>query len=67
MKCSLCDTEAVAVFHFSRGCHCSSEPIQALCLHHAHKSGPPSGGTMELIEDLTIDGEFSAYWKDRTS
>jgi hypothetical protein len=63
MKCHLCDDEAVAVFEFSHGCLCSSDRIQPLCLHHARKSAPTEGGTMLLIEDLTVDGEFTRYWE----
>jgi hypothetical protein len=67
MKCHLCDGEAVAVFWFDKGCYCDEAQRQPLCLHHAYKSGPAKGGTMELIEDLSADGEFSRRWCPRPS
>lgn len=60
--CRRCDDPAVAVFRFSRGCYCDPAEVQALCPHHAFKSGPARGGTMELIEDLTIDSSFTELY-----
>lgn len=64
-RCHLCGDSAVAVFYFSHGCSCSTATVQPLCLHHAYKSAPVSGGSMELIKDLSLDGVFSAHWADR--
>jgi hypothetical protein len=63
--CHLCDSPAVAVFYFSHGCVCSPATVQPLCLHHTQKSRPPvkSGGSIELIKDLTIDGSFEKFWQ----
>lgn len=65
MTCHLCEDEAVAIFRFSHGCYCDPTEVQPLCLHHAHKSGPAAGGTMDLIEDLTLGSEFTTYWAAR--
>lgn len=62
-KCHLCDDPALAVFYFSRGCVCDLATIQPLCPSHVAKSRPATGGSMELIKDLTIDGAFSEIWK----
>jgi hypothetical protein len=64
-KCHLCNDPAVAVFRFSRGCYCDPATVQPLCLHHAHRSVPAGGGSMDLIEDLTVGGEFGRYWASR--
>jgi hypothetical protein len=34
-------------------------------LHHAFKSAPVQGGTMDLIEDLTVGKDFAPYWCGR--
>jgi hypothetical protein len=60
--CHLCGLAAVAVFYFSRGCYCNPSTVQSLCEHHARKSGPAAGGTMELIKDLTEGSAFSGAW-----
>jgi hypothetical protein len=40
-KCRMCGDEAVAVFHFSRGCVCfPHDQEQALCLQHIIKAEP---------------------------
>lgn len=65
MPCHLCGKPAVAVFRFSRGCVCSPATDQALCLQHAHRAQPAEGGSMELLEDLTVGGEFTRYWGRR--
>ena len=61
-KCHLCDDHAIAVFYFSHGCYCNRSTVQPLCLHHAHRSGPPDGGSKELIKDLTINAAFTKNW-----
>ncbi len=60
--CVRCGAEAIGVFFFDKGCYCDPSTTQALCLHHAHKSGPVEGGSMILIEDLTTDNSFTRYW-----
>ena len=60
MKCHLCESAAVAVFNFPAGCACSDDEIQPLCAQHAFKATPRGG--MLLIEDLTIDEEFTLAW-----
>jgi hypothetical protein len=57
MKCTLCDSEAIAVYYFDKGCVCNKSTTQPLCEHHIRKSTPI--GSMELIEDLTLDNKFS--------
>jgi hypothetical protein len=59
-RCHLCNDPPVAIFAFSRGCVCSPARHQPLCEHHARRATPL--GTMELVEDLTADGEFGACW-----
>jgi hypothetical protein len=61
-KCHLCEDPAVAVFYFSQGCVCDQTTVQPLCLHHCHKACPVSGGSMELIKDLTVDRAFTNHW-----
>lgn len=65
--CHLCGAPAVAVFYLSRGCYCDPTTVQALCPHHAFKSGPAAGGGMELVKDLTDSQEFSRLWARPTS
>ena len=60
VKCHLCESAAVAVFRFPAGCACSSERVQALCAQHACKATPQGG--MLLINDLTVDNEFTQVW-----
>jgi hypothetical protein len=60
--CHLCGAPAVAVFYFSHGCYCDPTTVQPLCAHHAHKSGPGTGGGMELVKDLSVDGSFAKHW-----
>lgn len=60
MKCHLCESVAVAVFHFPEGCACSTAEIQPLCAQHAFKAAPVRG--MVLIDDLTVDNEFTQAW-----
>lgn len=64
MNCNLCDDPAIAVFYMDRGCLCNDRKLQALCLHHAHKSKSASGGCMELVVDLTINGQFTNHWNN---
>lgn len=63
--CFLCSSPAVAVFYFSRGCVCDPTTVQALCEHHFYKSAPASGGSMELIKDLTAGKAFTASISSR--
>ena len=62
VDCKRCGKEAIAIFFFSEGCYCDESKVQALCLHHAMKSGPPDGGTMQLMTDLTQDFSFGPFW-----
>lgn len=62
-KCLLCNSDAIGIFAFSRGCVCNPATVQPLCLHHVHKATPASGGSMELAEDLTVDGAFTIHWE----
>jgi hypothetical protein len=61
-QCHLCGSPALGVFRFSRGCLCDPATVQPLCWQHAVKSRPAGGGSMELVEDLTTDGGFAAWW-----
>lgn len=64
-QCHLCSVDAVAVFYFSHGCYCNDTTVQPLCLHHVYTSGPAvSGGSMEMIKDLTVGDAFSRNWFD---
>ena len=60
MTCLFCESAAVAVFNLPEGCACSEVQIQPLCPQHAFKSSPRRG--MCLIEDLTVDSEFTLAW-----
>ncbi len=60
MTCLFCESAAVAVFNLPEGCACSAVQIQPLCPQHAFKSSPRRG--MCLIEDLTVDSEFTLAW-----
>ena len=60
MTCFFCESAAVAVFNLPEGCACSEVQIQPLCPQHAFKSSPRRG--MCLIEDLTVDSEFTLAW-----
>jgi len=62
VTCTLCKDKAVALFEFSHGCACDDSRYQYLCTHHAFKSRSRCGGTMVLIEDLTVDGAFTRVW-----
>ena len=63
-KCHLCDTEAIAIFCFTKGCYCDKTEIQPLCLHHAYKSGPNNDGAMILLEDLSIEKNLASTGKE---
>jgi len=63
MKCILCDSKAIAVYYFSKGCVCNSNQIQPLCEHHIYKATPIE--TMQLIKDLTVDREFTNQVQNR--
>ncbi len=60
IKCNLCNDEAIAIFYFSKGCICSNRQIQPLCHQHIIKATPK--GCMNLMQDLTIDMEFTKEW-----
>jgi hypothetical protein len=62
IACVRCGDPAVAVFLFSAGCYCDPSKLQSLCLHHAMKSGPPPGESMQLVEDLSEGGAFGRWW-----
>lgn len=60
MKCDLCNDEALGKFELDKGCIAYPEmKVQILCLHHTVKSQPL--GSMELVEDFTLDGSFRAF------
>lgn len=62
MKCQFDhDDEAVAVFSLDKGCVCyPNDHRLALCMQHIVGMEPI--GTFELMEDLTNDQEFTAWW-----
>lgn len=65
MKCRFCDDEALAIFHFSRGCVCyPDDRQQTLCWQHVVRATPLGG--MELIEDLTLGQNFTTWWRKWT-
>lgn len=61
-RCCQCGDPAVARFEMSRGCVVfPDDRSQYLCLHHIVRATPLGG--MELVEDLTVDGAFRAWWE----
>lgn len=48
-SCTICGAETVGVFLLDRGCVCSSDTVQGLCLQHAHES-EPLGSFEQLAE-----------------
>jgi len=60
-KCCLCDQNAVAIFFMPGGCVARPDlKSQPLCQHHVIKASPLFG--MVLVEDLTVDDEFTKWW-----
>jgi hypothetical protein len=58
--CDLCNDLALGKFHLDKGCAAYPSMFsQTLCLHHTVKSQPL--GSMELVEDFTLDGSFRAF------
>jgi hypothetical protein len=61
-KCRQCDDAAVARFGLSRGCVVyPNDRRQALCAHHAFRATPL--GSLDLIEDFTVNGEFGRAFR----
>lgn len=61
--CRFGDGPAVARFSLPRGCICyPDDREQSLCQHHAAKARA-NGVDMDLIADLTIDQEFTKWWR----
>jgi hypothetical protein len=52
LKCRFgCDAPVLGIFHMPQGCICWTDPIQALCEHHADRA--QSVGPIECIADFS--------------
>lgn len=53
VKCLLCDSEAVAIFHAPNGCTCAPNKIQPRCQQHVLRADD-TGEELYLLEDFRI-------------
>ncbi len=52
-KCFLCNSIAVAMYYFDKGCMYNKQQVQCLCEYHIHKARPL--GSMVLLRNTIND------------